>query len=112
MCLDKTEPETIPLWIKIGSVPLEAWTIKGISVLWLVRNGNPMVMYNVTGNQIKKGVGRLGFAIGASEANKEREDKEVNQSNGNLKNGTEKNDNEGLIPVPEHETECNDMGKV
>ncbi|GJR98189.1 RNA-directed DNA polymerase, eukaryota, reverse transcriptase zinc-binding domain protein [Tanacetum coccineum] len=160
MCLDKTEPETIPLWIKICSVPLEAWTIKGISAL-ASRIGNPMVMDNVTATMCKMGVGRVGFArvlvevsakkplpyeievvykneakevicrkivkvvydwkppccstccvFGHSslqcpknkvnirpEANKEREDKEVNQSNGNLKNGTEKNDNEGFIPV-------------
>ncbi|GKC32531.1 zinc knuckle CX2CX4HX4C containing protein [Tanacetum coccineum] len=90
MCLDKTEPETIPLWIKIGSVPLEAWTIKGISqALALVELDILWLCLQCLNNKVNI----------RPEANKEREDKEVNQSNGNLKNGTEKNDNEGFIPV-------------
>nr|GEZ76959.1 RNA-directed DNA polymerase, eukaryota, reverse transcriptase zinc-binding domain protein [Tanacetum cinerariifolium] len=36
---DKSEPATIPLWIKICSVPLEAWTTKGVSV-WLVEHSS------------------------------------------------------------------------
>nr|GEY94310.1 zinc knuckle CX2CX4HX4C [Tanacetum cinerariifolium] len=61
MCLDKNEPSTIPLWIKICSVPLEAWTIKGISDL-ASRVGKPLVMYVVTVFMCKMGVGRVRFA--------------------------------------------------
>nr|GEY61712.1 hypothetical protein [Tanacetum cinerariifolium] len=61
MCLDKNEPSIIPLWIKICSVPLEAWTIKGISDL-AGRVGKPLVMYVVTVFMCKMGVGRVRFA--------------------------------------------------
>nr|GEU78215.1 hypothetical protein [Tanacetum cinerariifolium] len=61
MCLDKTKPETIPLWIKICYVPLEAWTIKGISAL-ASKIGKPPVMDNITASMCKMGVGRVGFA--------------------------------------------------
>lgn len=31
--MDKVEPEKIPLWVKLFKVPLEAWSVKGISAL-------------------------------------------------------------------------------
>ncbi|GJY81936.1 RNA-directed DNA polymerase, eukaryota, reverse transcriptase zinc-binding domain protein [Tanacetum coccineum] len=61
MYLDKREPEKIPLWIKMCNVPLEAWTVNGISAL-ASRVGKPLVMDNVTASMCKVGVGRIGFA--------------------------------------------------
>nr|GEW01899.1 hypothetical protein [Tanacetum cinerariifolium] len=55
------EPEKIPLWIKMGNVPLEAWTVNGISAL-ASRVGKPLVMDNVIASMCKVGVGRIGFA--------------------------------------------------
>nr|GEV97110.1 zinc knuckle CX2CX4HX4C [Tanacetum cinerariifolium] len=61
VCLDKTEPNTIPLWVKICNVPLEAWIIKEISVL-ASRVGKPLVIDNVTASMCRMGIGRVGFA--------------------------------------------------
>ncbi|GKA03881.1 zinc knuckle CX2CX4HX4C containing protein, partial [Tanacetum coccineum] len=61
MCLDKTEPEVIPLWIKLCNVPLEAWTTKGLSAL-ASRIGKPIIMDSTTASMCKIGVGRIGFA--------------------------------------------------
>ncbi|GJT20249.1 zinc knuckle CX2CX4HX4C containing protein [Tanacetum coccineum] len=61
MCLDKTKPEIIPLWIKLCNVPLEAWTTKGISAL-ASRVGKPIMMDTTTDSMCKMGVGRIGFA--------------------------------------------------
>ncbi|GJU75090.1 RNA-directed DNA polymerase, eukaryota, reverse transcriptase zinc-binding domain protein [Tanacetum coccineum] len=61
MCLDKKEPITIPLRVKICYVPLEAWTTKGISAL-ASRSGKPLVMDAVSASMCKMGVERVGFA--------------------------------------------------
>ncbi|GKD77149.1 zinc knuckle CX2CX4HX4C containing protein [Tanacetum coccineum] len=59
--LDKTDPDTIPLWVKIYNVPLEAWTVKGISAL-ASRVGKPLVMDSVTASMCNLVVERTGFA--------------------------------------------------
>ncbi|PWA70936.1 hypothetical protein CTI12_AA260310 [Artemisia annua] len=61
MNLDKTEPATLPVWIKLGNLPLEAWTTTGISAL-ASRVGTPMIMDTVTASMCKMGVGRIGYA--------------------------------------------------
>ncbi|PWA74759.1 RNA-directed DNA polymerase, eukaryota, Reverse transcriptase zinc-binding domain protein [Artemisia annua] len=61
VCLDKKEPDVLPIWIKLGNVPLEAWTTHGISAL-ASRLGKPLVMDSVTGDMCRLGVGRIGFA--------------------------------------------------
>ncbi|GJV93835.1 zinc finger, CCHC-type containing protein [Tanacetum coccineum] len=45
--LDNTELDKIPLWVKLCNVPLEAWTVKGISAL-ASRLGKPLVMDTIT----------------------------------------------------------------
>ncbi|GJT35991.1 RNA-directed DNA polymerase, eukaryota, reverse transcriptase zinc-binding domain protein [Tanacetum coccineum] len=57
----KRDPDIIPLWVKIYNVPLEAWTVKGISAL-ATRVGKPLVMDNVTASMCIMGIGRVGFA--------------------------------------------------
>ncbi|GJY52437.1 zinc knuckle CX2CX4HX4C containing protein [Tanacetum coccineum] len=61
VCLDKKEPEMIPIWVRLCNVPLEAWTTKGISAL-ASRLGKPLVMDNVTAEMCKMGVGRVRYA--------------------------------------------------
>ncbi|GKE00831.1 hypothetical protein Tco_1388814 [Tanacetum coccineum] len=56
---DKKEPVTIPLRVKICSVPLEAWTTKGISAL-ASRSGKPLVMDVVTASMCKMGISSNG----------------------------------------------------
>ncbi|GJR87831.1 RNA-directed DNA polymerase, eukaryota, reverse transcriptase zinc-binding domain protein [Tanacetum coccineum] len=58
VCLDKTDPDIIPLWVKICNVPIEAWTVKGISAL-ASKVGKPLVMDNVTASMCKVGIGRV-----------------------------------------------------
>ncbi|GKE04383.1 RNA-directed DNA polymerase, eukaryota, reverse transcriptase zinc-binding domain protein, partial [Tanacetum coccineum] len=59
--LDKTEPNKLPLWVRLRNLPLEAWTVKGISVV-ASRLGNPLIMDQTTANMCKTGYGRVGFA--------------------------------------------------
>ncbi|GJV18759.1 RNA-directed DNA polymerase, eukaryota, reverse transcriptase zinc-binding domain protein, partial [Tanacetum coccineum] len=54
--LDNTKLDKIPLWVKLCNVPLEAWTVKGISAL-ASRVGKPLVMDYVTANKCKQGIG-------------------------------------------------------
>ncbi|GKB27643.1 RNA-directed DNA polymerase, eukaryota, reverse transcriptase zinc-binding domain protein [Tanacetum coccineum] len=61
MCVDKTEPDVLPLWVKMCNISLEAWTVNGISAL-ASRIGKPLIMDAVTTSICKLGVGRLGFA--------------------------------------------------
>ncbi|GKF26265.1 ATPase, F1/V1/A1 complex, alpha/beta subunit, partial [Tanacetum coccineum] len=61
MCIDKTEPNKLPLWVKLRNIPLEAWTINGISSL-ASRIKKPLIMDDVTASICKLGVGRIDFA--------------------------------------------------
>lgn len=61
MSMDKNEPEEVPLWVRICNVPLEAWSVKGISAL-ASRIGKPIIMDSVTAAMCKMGTGRVGFA--------------------------------------------------
>ncbi|GKC30567.1 RNA-directed DNA polymerase, eukaryota, reverse transcriptase zinc-binding domain protein [Tanacetum coccineum] len=57
----KSEPKSIPMWIKLYNVPLEAWSKKEISAI-SSRVGKPLIMDQVTANMRYSGVGRIGFA--------------------------------------------------
>ncbi|GJZ80588.1 zinc knuckle CX2CX4HX4C containing protein [Tanacetum coccineum] len=59
--LDKTKLDKIPLWVKLCNVPLEAWTVKGISAL-ASRVGKPLVMDNMTASMCKQGIGMVRYA--------------------------------------------------
>ncbi|GKA86412.1 RNA-directed DNA polymerase, eukaryota, reverse transcriptase zinc-binding domain protein [Tanacetum coccineum] len=61
MCMDKAEPKKIPVWIKMRNVPMEAWSVKGISAL-ASSIGKPMIMDEVTTKMCVTGIGRIGFA--------------------------------------------------
>ncbi|GJU91923.1 RNA-directed DNA polymerase, eukaryota, reverse transcriptase zinc-binding domain protein [Tanacetum coccineum] len=59
--LDKVEPSKLPLWVKLRNLPLEPWSLKGISAV-ASRFGTPLIMDQITTNMCKLGNGRLGFA--------------------------------------------------
>nr|GEX30445.1 hypothetical protein [Tanacetum cinerariifolium] len=57
----RAEPNKLPVWVKILNVPMEAWSIKGISAL-ASSIGKPIIMVDITAKMCAKGEGRLGFA--------------------------------------------------
>ncbi|GJR48284.1 RNA-directed DNA polymerase, eukaryota, reverse transcriptase zinc-binding domain protein [Tanacetum coccineum] len=42
-CVDKTEHDNLPLWVKLCNIPLEAWIVNGVSAL-ASRIGRPLIM--------------------------------------------------------------------
>ncbi|GJU84557.1 zinc knuckle CX2CX4HX4C containing protein [Tanacetum coccineum] len=65
---DRTEQETLPLWVKIMSPPLEAWSKKGLSAL-ASKIRTPLIMDVMTTRMCAQGVGSLGYARVLVEAN-------------------------------------------
>ncbi|GJY82054.1 RNA-directed DNA polymerase, eukaryota, reverse transcriptase zinc-binding domain protein [Tanacetum coccineum] len=59
--MSKVEPKKLPVWVKLNSVPLEAWCVKGISAL-ASSLGKPILMDTVTATMCHKGIGNFGFA--------------------------------------------------
>ncbi|GJT51143.1 RNA-directed DNA polymerase, eukaryota, reverse transcriptase zinc-binding domain protein [Tanacetum coccineum] len=68
----KEAPCKIPIWIRLFNIPLEAWSVRGISAL-ASRLGRPIKMDQVTSKMCKNGVGRLGYARVLIEINVEDE---------------------------------------
>ena len=60
VCLVKTEPVNVPLWIKLYDVPLEALTVQGISSL-ASSLGKPLLMDDMTATVCQYGKGRIGY---------------------------------------------------
>ncbi|GJT75560.1 RNA-directed DNA polymerase, eukaryota, reverse transcriptase zinc-binding domain protein [Tanacetum coccineum] len=52
--MDKKEPKTLPLWVKLYSVPIEAWTVNGISVI-ASSLGKPLIMDKTTTRMCNEG---------------------------------------------------------
>ncbi|GJS12514.1 putative ribonuclease H-like domain-containing protein [Tanacetum coccineum] len=61
MNIHKIEPDKFPLWVILCNLPLEAWSINGISAL-ASRIGKPMIMDAMTTNMCKHRIGRIGYA--------------------------------------------------
>nr|GEV67442.1 hypothetical protein [Tanacetum cinerariifolium] len=57
VCVKKAEPNRIPVWVKLFNIPLEAWSVKGISAL-ASRLGKPLVMGDMTASMCHNGTGR------------------------------------------------------
>ncbi|GJS50338.1 RNA-directed DNA polymerase, eukaryota, reverse transcriptase zinc-binding domain protein [Tanacetum coccineum] len=53
--IDSTELEKVPLWVRLCNLPVEAWTVKGISAL-ASRIRKPLVMDVVTASKCKQGI--------------------------------------------------------
>ncbi|GJY43524.1 RNA-directed DNA polymerase, eukaryota, reverse transcriptase zinc-binding domain protein [Tanacetum coccineum] len=92
MCLDKAEPKNIPVRVKMLNVPMEAWSVKGISAL-VSSIGKPVIMDEVTTKMCVTGVRRIGFARVLVEIDAEKgiKDKiEIMYRSKNVATGTKK----------------------
>ncbi|GKA35159.1 RNA-directed DNA polymerase, eukaryota, reverse transcriptase zinc-binding domain protein [Tanacetum coccineum] len=69
--LDKKEPNTLPLWIKMMSPHLESWINKGLSAL-ASRIGSPLIMDAMTTRMCNQGTGSLGYARVLVEVNADK----------------------------------------
>ncbi|GKF22338.1 RNA-directed DNA polymerase, eukaryota, reverse transcriptase zinc-binding domain protein [Tanacetum coccineum] len=58
--IKKETPCKILVWIRLYNVPIEAWSIKGISAI-SSRLGRPIMMDQMTTDMCKEGSGRLGY---------------------------------------------------
>nr|XP_043620341.1 uncharacterized protein LOC122592208 [Erigeron canadensis] len=74
--IERAEPNRLPIWVKLSNVPLEAWSLRGISTL-ASRLGKPLMMDNMTASMCHSGTGRAGFTrvLIEIEAGKEMLDK-------------------------------------
>ncbi|GKD25977.1 RNA-directed DNA polymerase, eukaryota, reverse transcriptase zinc-binding domain protein, partial [Tanacetum coccineum] len=59
--MEKTEPTTLHVWVKMINIPMEAWSMEGISAL-ASSLGKPKIMDEMTANMCQFGVGRTDFA--------------------------------------------------
>ncbi|GJX58288.1 RNA-directed DNA polymerase, eukaryota, reverse transcriptase zinc-binding domain protein [Tanacetum coccineum] len=59
--IDRSDPKVLPCWIKLYNVPLEACTVKGISVI-ASGLGKPLIMDKTTTKMCKGGTGNFGYA--------------------------------------------------
>ncbi|GJQ88916.1 RNA-directed DNA polymerase, eukaryota, reverse transcriptase zinc-binding domain protein [Tanacetum coccineum] len=69
--LDRKEPNTFPLWIKLMSPPLEAWSNVGLSSL-ASRIDTLLIMDVMTTRMCNQGIGSLGYARILVEANADK----------------------------------------
>ncbi|GJV15146.1 zinc finger, CCHC-type containing protein [Tanacetum coccineum] len=70
--INKHEPKSLPLWIKLYNVPLIAWTVKRISAI-ASSPGRPLIMDKTTTKMCRDGTGRVGYVrvlFGAKGQNK------------------------------------------
>ncbi|GJU81561.1 RNA-directed DNA polymerase, eukaryota, reverse transcriptase zinc-binding domain protein [Tanacetum coccineum] len=59
--MKKTEPSSLPIWIKMVNIPMEAWSMEGISAL-ASSIGKAMIMDEMTASMCHNGVGRTDYA--------------------------------------------------
>ncbi|GKC11796.1 RNA-directed DNA polymerase, eukaryota, reverse transcriptase zinc-binding domain protein, partial [Tanacetum coccineum] len=78
--IKKETPCKILIWIRLYNVPLEAWSIKGISAI-SSRLGRPIMMDQMTSNMCKEGSERLGYARVLVEVDAGKEYLEKNEIN-------------------------------
>ncbi|GJT55366.1 RNA-directed DNA polymerase, eukaryota, reverse transcriptase zinc-binding domain protein [Tanacetum coccineum] len=60
MSIDKTEPDKLPLWVRLCNLPLEAWFINGINAL-ASRIGKHLIIDAMTASMCKHVTGRIGY---------------------------------------------------
>ncbi|GJV50140.1 zinc finger, CCHC-type containing protein [Tanacetum coccineum] len=70
--MEKMEPKRLSVWVKIVNVPLEAWSVDGISAL-ASSLGKPMLMDTMTATMCHKGVGNFKYARVLMEMDAEKE---------------------------------------
>lgn len=59
--VDRSDPVSLPCWIKLYDVPVEAWTVKGISAI-ASSLGTPIMMDKSTARMCDEGTGNIGYA--------------------------------------------------
>lgn len=59
--MKKIEPSKLPVWVKLLNVPMEAWSLKGITSL-ASSLGRPLMMDEMTARMCQNGVGRTDYA--------------------------------------------------
>nr|GEU30464.1 hypothetical protein [Tanacetum cinerariifolium] len=94
--LDKGPWMKLHVWVKMVNVPLEAWSINGISAL-ASRLGKPLMMDTMTTNMCYKGVGNLEYARVLVEMDAEKHFKkeieiQYRDQNNNIKGSKKSND--------------------
>ncbi|GJW58496.1 RNA-directed DNA polymerase, eukaryota, reverse transcriptase zinc-binding domain protein [Tanacetum coccineum] len=74
--IDISEPKTLPCWIKLHNVPLNAWTSNGISAI-ASGLGKPLIMDKTTTKMCRGGIGNFRYArvLVEIQADKEFKDK-------------------------------------
>ena len=75
MNMTKLEPKKLPVWVKLVNIPLEAWSVDGISAL-ASSVGLPIIMNHITATICDKGLGNLGYARVLIEMSAEKQFKE------------------------------------
>jgi hypothetical protein len=61
MGMEMIEQSTVPLWVNLVNVPLEAWSNEGISAL-ASSLGKPLIMDSMTAKRCQFGEGKIDFA--------------------------------------------------
>ncbi|GJY81765.1 RNA-directed DNA polymerase, eukaryota, reverse transcriptase zinc-binding domain protein [Tanacetum coccineum] len=59
--MQKVEPRKLPVWVKLMQLPIEAWSMEGISAI-ASSLGKPLMMDDMTARMCKHGVGSTEFA--------------------------------------------------
>ena len=59
--MSKVEPSKLPVWVKLMCIPMEAWSIEGISAL-ANSLSKPLMMDEMTTRMCQNGVGRTEYA--------------------------------------------------
>ncbi|PWA49001.1 hypothetical protein CTI12_AA485930 [Artemisia annua] len=70
--MEVTESTSIPLWVNLVNLPMEAWTVKGIRSIASCL-GKPIIMDAVTASLCHTGSGRFGYARVLVEMSVEKE---------------------------------------
>ncbi|GJT15341.1 RNA-directed DNA polymerase, eukaryota, reverse transcriptase zinc-binding domain protein [Tanacetum coccineum] len=70
--MTKVEPKKLLVWVKIVNVPLEAWCVKGISVM-TNSLGKPILMDSMTAAMCHKSIGNISYARVPVEMDSEKE---------------------------------------
>nr|GEW38929.1 ribonuclease H-like domain-containing protein [Tanacetum cinerariifolium] len=95
---EKAEPVKIPVWIKLFNIPLEAWSVKGISAL-PSRLRKPLVMDEMTASMCHNGTGRC-------HKSETKKDSLENNKGSNMNH-----DNEGFVEVRNKRNGIQGVGK-
>lgn len=75
ICIDRTDPVKLPIWVKLYNMPMEACSIKGGSAI-ASSLGRPIIIDKVTARMCHEGTGRVGYARVLVEIDAEKEFKD------------------------------------